>query len=76
MSALTFELGVMARGLAGNADEADEHSEVKLLRSAIHRIAELESTLTDIASGELGVNLCIKYAKKALGSTASGEVKS
>jgi hypothetical protein len=42
MSSLTFELGVMARGLAGNADEADDHSEVKLLRAAIERIRNLE----------------------------------
>jgi len=72
MSALTFELGVMARGLAGNADEADDHSEVKLLRSAMRRIEELESVMADIASGELGVNLCIKYAKKSMDSAGSG----
>jgi hypothetical protein len=29
-------------------------------------IERLRSTLEDIASGELGVNLCIKYAKKAV----------
>lgn len=30
-------------------------------------IETLRSALEDIASGELGINLCIKYAKKALG---------
>jgi hypothetical protein len=41
VNSLTFELGVMARGIAGVTDESDEHSEVKLLRSAIARIESI-----------------------------------
>lgn len=43
--ALVYELGVMARGIAGNADEADDHSEVRLLREAAQRINFLGDTL-------------------------------
>jgi hypothetical protein len=39
------------------------------------RIAELESVLADIASGEIGVNLCVKYAKKVLASQSDREVQ-
>lgn len=37
-------------------------------------IERLHSALEDIASGELGINLCVKVAKKALGARhSSGE---
>lgn len=35
-------------------------------REAAKEIGRLRETLSDIASGEIGINLCIKYAKSAL----------
>lgn len=32
---------------------------------------QLRKTLEDIASGELGINLCIRYAKKTLASSSN-----
>jgi hypothetical protein len=46
------------------------------LQYAEHRIRELETVLQDIASGEIGLNLCIKYARQVLPqSDASAEPK-
>lgn len=35
------------------------------------RIAQLEEALNDIASGEIGINLCVKYAIKVLAESPS-----
>jgi hypothetical protein len=37
------------------------------VRSQAQRIEALEAVLTDIASGEIGINLCVRYAKRVMG---------
>jgi hypothetical protein len=42
------------------------------VKSQAKRIEVLEAVLQDIASGELGLNLCIKHAKKVVTPTSGG----
>ena len=43
------------------------------VRSQAKRIEVLEAVLQDIASGELGLNLCIKHARKVVTPVDGGE---
>jgi hypothetical protein len=47
---------------------------MSVLAAEIRRLQPMEAVLIDIASGELGINLCIKYARKATGYQSDGEV--
>lgn len=46
---------------------------VGVLAAEVRRLQPMEAVVVDIASGELGINLCIKYAKKVLAVSETGE---
>ena len=43
--------------------------------SQAQRIEALEAVLTDIASGEIGINLCVRYAKRVMGLQSDAEAQ-